>query len=63
MVWPEGNANPVSFCQCLRKNFGYPAVPQAVLSPARHDLYALNCRTHPPEHGAFSSQTTKGRGS
>ena len=32
---------------------GYPAVPQAVLSPVRHDLYALKCRTHPPEYGAF----------
>ena len=41
------------FCQCLRKRSGYPAVPQVAPLPAHRDLYALNCRTHPPEHGAF----------
>jgi hypothetical protein len=53
MVCPEGNANPVSFASAYAKISEYPVVPQAALSPARRDLYALNCRTHPPEYGAF----------
>lgn len=53
IVCPEGNAKPVSFCQCLRKRSGYPAVLQAAPLPTHRDLYALNCRTHPPEHDAF----------